>query len=62
MKIDFVVIGLSLVSDVASAVADNITLLHDVVAMHANFKINQSAFHEAAAREIETLAANPEEE
>lgn len=61
-KIDLLIVGLSMLSDMTQAVADNATLLHDIVAMHANFKIDQDLFHEEAAMEIEALIADAPEE
>jgi hypothetical protein len=61
-KLDLAVIGLRLVSDVADVFATSLAMLHDVVALHANFNIQQSRFHEEAAREMETLTAPPEED
>lgn len=60
-KMDLVMLGLQFAHDVATSVAD---ALHDatmLVAADSNYRVDQQAFHEDAAREIESLIAGEEE-
>ena len=52
---DFVVLSMHFVSELTSAVHSTAVAAYNLAAQHANFKIDQRDFHEAAAREIETM-------
>lgn len=52
---DAVVIGFSFLQDIAEAVATAFGYVASVAASHVNFRVEQDAFRQQAAQEIETL-------
>lgn len=60
IRADAVALGLRFLSDLATAVDENLTRLSNAAAMHANYRIQQREFREQAAIEIETLVSGDE--
>lgn len=54
---DIFVLGMGLATGLTQAVASTLSTAHQLLAWHANYKFDQDAFHEEAAREIETLTS-----
>lgn len=61
-RADLAVLGLGLLFRLSNAVTSSLEEAHDLIASHANYEIDRDAFHEEAARELETLIAYTEEE
>lgn len=54
-KEDLAVLALGFVHGIVSAFHETATVAYDLAAMHANYKVDQDAFHEEAALAIETI-------
>lgn len=57
MRTDLVVLGLDLVGGVLNSVVNTLATARNLAAAHANYKVEQHAFHEEAALEIEQMTS-----
>lgn len=54
-KVDFAILGVNLVGSILGGLTESLQAFGYTLAAHANFNLDQRAFHEEAALEIETL-------
>ena len=57
MPTDLFVLALDLARGVSEAVAATLGTAQSLAAGHANYKVDQAAFHEQAALQIETMTS-----
>jgi hypothetical protein len=60
-RVDILVLGFSLAADLVDAVGNNLRAAQGLLAAHANYQVDQNAFHEEAVREIETLISGEDD-